>query len=143
VWRWQQRFAEAGVEGLLHDKTRKPGKPPIAADKAAQVVALTCTEPPHQAIHWTGRAMATAMGLALCSVQRIWRAHQLQPRRLRPFKRLAIRPSRPSSVTLSTSISIRRRMPWCFRSTRKPDPGARPRPARAADHARALPDHDA
>jgi hypothetical protein len=26
VWRWQQRFAESGVEGLLRDKTRKPGK---------------------------------------------------------------------------------------------------------------------
>jgi hypothetical protein len=22
VWRWQQRFMEAGVEGLLHDKTQ-------------------------------------------------------------------------------------------------------------------------
>lgn len=22
VWRWQQHFAEEGVEGLLHDKTR-------------------------------------------------------------------------------------------------------------------------
>jgi hypothetical protein len=41
VWRWQQHFAEAGVEGLLRDKTRKPGKAPIAADKAAQLVALT------------------------------------------------------------------------------------------------------
>ena len=30
VWRWQQRFAEEGVDGLLRDKTRKPGKPPIA-----------------------------------------------------------------------------------------------------------------
>jgi transposase len=30
VWRWQQRFAEAGVDGLLCD-SRKPGKPPIAA----------------------------------------------------------------------------------------------------------------
>ena len=28
VWRWQQRFAEAGVDGLMRDKTRKPGKPP-------------------------------------------------------------------------------------------------------------------
>ena len=87
VWRWQQRFAEAGVEGLLHDKTRKPGKAPIAADKAAQLVALTCTEPPHQATHWTGRAMAKAMGLSVGSVQRIWRAHHLQPHRLRTFKR--------------------------------------------------------
>src|SRR5918994_919516 len=26
VWRWQQRYAEAGVDGLLRDKTRKPGK---------------------------------------------------------------------------------------------------------------------
>src|SRR4051794_22167561 len=24
VWRWQQRFAEEGLEGLLRDKTRKP-----------------------------------------------------------------------------------------------------------------------
>jgi transposase len=87
VWRWQQRFAEAGVEGLLRDKTRKPGKPPIAADKAAQVVALTCTEPPHQATHWTGRAMAKTMGISLRSVQRIWQAHQLQPHRIRTFKR--------------------------------------------------------
>jgi hypothetical protein len=31
MWRWQQRFAESGIEGPLRDKTRKPGKPPIAA----------------------------------------------------------------------------------------------------------------
>jgi hypothetical protein len=41
IWRWQQRFAEAGVDGLLRDKTRKPGKPPIAAETVAHVVALT------------------------------------------------------------------------------------------------------
>jgi hypothetical protein len=58
VWRWQQRFAESGVDGLLRDKTRKPAKPPIAAQTTARVVALTCSEPPHQATHWTGRAMA-------------------------------------------------------------------------------------
>jgi transposase len=87
VWRWQQRFAEAGVEGLLRDRTRKPGKAPIAADQAARIVALTCTQPPHEATHWTGRAMAKASGIALRSVQRIWQAHQLQPHRLRTFKR--------------------------------------------------------
>jgi hypothetical protein len=26
VWRWQERFMQEGVEGLLRDKTRKPGK---------------------------------------------------------------------------------------------------------------------
>src|SRR5438874_8065950 len=29
VRRWQQRFAEQGPDGLLRDKTRKRGKPPI------------------------------------------------------------------------------------------------------------------
>src|SRR6202023_596874 len=87
VWRWQQRFAESGVEGLLRDKTRKPGKVPIAAETMARVVALTCTEPPHQATHWTGRAMAKAIGISVGSVQRIWRADKLQPHRLRTFQR--------------------------------------------------------
>jgi transposase len=77
VWRWQQRFAEAGVDGLLRDKTRKPGKAPLAAETTARVVELTCTEPPHQATHWTGRTMAKAIGISLG--QRIWRAHKLQP----------------------------------------------------------------
>ena len=75
VWRWQQRFAESGIDGLLRDKTRKPGKAPIAAETAARVVAMACTEPPHEATHWTGRAMAEAIGISLGSVQRIWRAH--------------------------------------------------------------------
>jgi hypothetical protein len=29
VWRWQRRFMETGIDGLLHYKTRKPGKAPI------------------------------------------------------------------------------------------------------------------
>ena len=33
VWRWQQRYAEAGVDGLLRDKTRKPGKAPRRRDR--------------------------------------------------------------------------------------------------------------
>ena len=87
AWRWQQRFAEEGADGLLRDKTRKPGKPPILAETVARVVALTCAAPPHQATHWTGRAMAKAVGISLTSVQRIWAAHKLQPHRLRTFKR--------------------------------------------------------
>jgi transposase len=87
VWRWQQRFAEAGVDGLLRDRTRKPGKPALGEAVAHRVVALTCAEPPGEATHWTGRAMAKAAGLSLRSVQRIWAAHQLQPHRLRTFKR--------------------------------------------------------
>jgi transposase len=87
VWRWQQRFAEEGVDGLLRDRTRKPGKSPIAAEKVAQVVAMTCAKPLGEATHWTGRAMAKAAGLSLRTVQRIWEAHKLRPHRVRTFKR--------------------------------------------------------
>ena len=87
VWRWQQRFAEAGVDGLLRDRTRQPGKPRTPAATVQRVVALSCSEPPGEATHWTGRMMAAAVGLSLRTVQRIWAAHQLQPHRLRSFKR--------------------------------------------------------
>jgi transposase len=87
VWRWQQRFAEAGVEGLLRDATRKPGKAPLGDAIVQHVVTLTCAEPPGEPTHWTGRAMAKTTGISLRSVQRIWRAHDLQPHRIRTFKR--------------------------------------------------------
>ena len=86
VWRWQQRFAEEGVDGLLRDKTRKPGKAPLPAATVARVLALPCGEPPGEATHWTGRMVATAVGISLSAVQRIWEAHRLQPHRIRTFK---------------------------------------------------------
>ena len=53
----------------------------------AQVLALTQSEPSGEATHWTGRAMAKAVGLSLRTVQRIWEAHRLQPHRIRTLKR--------------------------------------------------------
>ena len=87
VWRWQKRYAEAGVDGLLRDKTRPPGRKPVPTATVAQVLALTQGEPSGEATHWTGRAMAKAVGLSLRTVQRIWEAHRLQPHRVRTFKR--------------------------------------------------------
>jgi transposase len=87
VWRWQQRYGEEGIDGLLRDKTRKPGRAPLPTSTVAEVLALTCSEPPGEATHWTGRAMAKAVGISLRAVQRLWDAHRLQPHRLRTFKR--------------------------------------------------------
>ena len=39
VWRWQRRYAEEGVEGLLRDKTRPPGIAPTSQGKVHEVVA--------------------------------------------------------------------------------------------------------
>ena len=79
VWRWQERFAIAGVEGLLRDKTRPSRVPPLGQEVIDTVVALTAAEPPHEATHWTAAAMAKAVGISVSSVQRIWKAHGLAP----------------------------------------------------------------
>jgi transposase len=86
VWRWQARFAEAGVEGLLRDKTRPPGRKPLSEATVRQVVTKTTTERPADATHWSARAMAKAVGIAVSSVQKIWRAHGLKPHQVRTFK---------------------------------------------------------
>jgi transposase len=75
-----------GIAGLLRDKTRKPGLPPLPPTQIARVVEVTLAEPPGEATHWSGRAMAAAAGISLRSVQRIWAAHGLQPHRVRRFK---------------------------------------------------------
>jgi hypothetical protein len=59
----------------------------LPADTVARVVAMTCAEPPGEATHWAGRAVAKQAGISLSSVQRIWAEHDLQPHRLRTFKR--------------------------------------------------------
>ena len=86
VWRWQERFMAEGVDGLLRDRTRPPGKARVPADRAAGIVRLTQAPPPHEATHWTARAMAKAAGLAVSTVQKIWKAHGLAPHRWRTFK---------------------------------------------------------
>src|SRR5271170_3835973 len=86
VWRWQERFMGEGVDGLLRDKTRKPGKAPLPAETVAQVVERTLADPPGETTHWTSRAMAKLCGIGVVSVQRIWKAHGLTPHRMKSFK---------------------------------------------------------
>src|SRR5580700_6779186 len=79
VWTWQARFMAEGVEGLLRDKTRKPGKPSLPPNTVQRVVDLALGPPPGETTHWTGRELAKAAGVSLRSVQRILEAHQLAP----------------------------------------------------------------
>ncbi len=86
VWRWQERFASDGVDGLLRDKTRPSRIAPFGPEVGERIVALTLAEPPGETTQWTGRAMAKAAGVSLSYVQRVWRSHGLQPHRIRTFK---------------------------------------------------------
>jgi len=86
IRRWRTRYVEAGVDGLCREKTRPPGKPPLAAEVVNRVLEMTATQTPPDATHWSLRTMAKAVGIAPSSVQAIWKAHGLKPHLVATFK---------------------------------------------------------
>lgn len=86
VWNWPKRFLEAGIAGLLKDKTRKPGKAPLSEAVRARVVEMAATERPPHATHWSVRMLAKATGISPRSVERILAEHGLKPHLTRTFK---------------------------------------------------------
>jgi transposase len=82
VWRWQERFASEGFEGLLRDRTRPSRIPKLDPSIAERVVALTMEAPPGETTHWTGAAMAEAAGVSVSSVaEHLARARASAPSR--------------------------------------------------------------
>jgi transposase len=86
VWRWQERYLDEGVDGLLRDKTRPSRKPPLPAATRLAVVTRTAGETPTNATHWSRKSMAKALGISPSSVGRIWAEAGLKPHLTRSFK---------------------------------------------------------
>ena len=75
-----------GVDGLLRDKTRPARIAALPVAVRERAVALPLGHPPGETTHWTAGLAAQQLGISVSSVQRIWRAHGLQPHRVRQFK---------------------------------------------------------
>jgi transposase len=86
VWRWQERYIAEGVEGLLRDKTRPPGRKPLSLAVKRKVLSKTASELPPNATHWSRSSMAAVMGISPSSVGRIWAEAGLKPHLVRRFK---------------------------------------------------------
>ena len=86
VRRWRRRYMAKGVDGLLKDASRPPGRKPLSVETIKRVVHLTLHEKPLNATQWSARNMAKAAGISYTSVQRIWRAHGLKPHLVKTFK---------------------------------------------------------
>jgi transposase len=86
VWRWQERYVEDGVDGLLRDKTRPSRKKPLSEKVKLKVLAKTASETPANATHWSRASMAAAMGISPSSVGRIWAEAGLKPHLVKRFK---------------------------------------------------------
>jgi hypothetical protein len=74
VWRLQERFMHEGVDCLLRDRSRPPGKAPVPPERVAEIIRVTLEPPPHEATPWTPRAMAKVAGIAASTMQPIWTA---------------------------------------------------------------------
>ena len=86
VWRWQERYLDAGVDGLKRDKTRPSRVPPLPRETRLKVIAKTVQETPPNATHWSRALMADAVGISPSSVGRIWAEAGLKPHLTRGFK---------------------------------------------------------
>lgn len=58
VSRYVHRFNEGGVDALLRDKTRKPGKQPISTEVKNELSRIVCNEKPAIGTHWSTRELA-------------------------------------------------------------------------------------
>ncbi len=72
VWRWQERYLDAGLVGLMRDKTRPSRVPPLPRETRLKVIAKTVQGNPPNATHWSRALMAEAVGISPSSVGRIW-----------------------------------------------------------------------
>lgn len=85
VLKWRSRFLEQRLAGL-YDRPRPGRERTITDETIAEVVRMTLEEKPPDATHWSLRSMEAASGVSRSSVNKIWRAFNLQPHRTKTFK---------------------------------------------------------
>ena len=86
VLRWRQRFEQAGLEGLLEDAPRPGRRRRLRPEKEEAIVNATLYSKPPGATHWSVRTLARAQRVSPATIHRVWKAHRLQPHRVKSFK---------------------------------------------------------
>src|SRR5450759_4024322 len=83
---WRGRFLSLRVAGIERDASR-PGRPRKDRRQLEQmIIEKTTRTRPRNATHWSTRTLAADIGVDHVFVHRVWRAHGLQPHRVRSFK---------------------------------------------------------
>ncbi|GHV42751.1 IS630 family transposase [Spirochaetia bacterium] len=73
VTSYVKRYNATGLDSLLHDKTRKPGTPPVSEEIKNKVIDIACHEKPKDATHWSTRKLAKRVGISHNKVSEILR----------------------------------------------------------------------
>jgi DNA-binding XRE family transcriptional regulator len=83
---WRKRFSEEGWDGLWDIAPGRGRKPVYGIDRIAAIVNATLQTKPAGMTHWSCRTMAQNQGVSKATINRIWRAHKLQPHLTKTFK---------------------------------------------------------
>jgi transposase len=86
VSRWRRRFVEARLAGIEKERSGRGRKPSKRRHWAQTIVRVTLDTTPKDATHWSVRSLAKHLGIDKSMVQRVWKAHNLQPHRVKTFK---------------------------------------------------------
>jgi transposase len=73
------RYNTCGINSLLHDMTRKPGKEPVSQKTKETIYTLVCKGKPAGETHWSCRTLAKKTGISRTSVNTILREYGLKP----------------------------------------------------------------
>jgi transposase len=80
------RYNAHGINSLLHDKTRKPGKQPISTEMKNKICAVVCHEKPKNATHWSTRMLAERFGIGKTTINQILRERDIKPHLEKEFQ---------------------------------------------------------
>jgi transposase len=82
----RQRFEERGLESVIQDAPGRGRPKTISESRIQKIVESTLHTTPKDATHWSSRELAKRHHVSFSTVQRAWRAHNLQPHRVQNFK---------------------------------------------------------
>jgi transposase len=73
------RYNKYGIDSLIRDKTRTPGKKPVSQKIKNEICRLVCSEKPKDETHWSSRTLAKKVGISHNAVSLILREYGLKP----------------------------------------------------------------
>jgi len=86
VSNYVKRYNEGGVEALLQDKTRKPGKAPISLAVKNKLVKFACQTKPKDGTHWSTRELSAHFNISHTAVNKILNEYGIKPHIVKKFQ---------------------------------------------------------
>jgi transposase len=78
---WRRRFLAQRVPGVVREAPRSGRPPTLTPGRIQEIVRMTLGRRPAGGGPWTSRRLARETGVSKTTIQRIWRAHQIEPSR--------------------------------------------------------------